>query len=440
MLLAAVLSVARASIYPIDITFKEPTLELISEGPMYSRLDAPVGGDNSMISGVVDAIPMNEGGKHTVGVVVTSDPSLEKELPNEILECQNTRTSTYRSQFFDTPSSIIYAEEIKRTGPQYVFIMVCPKSSVSQSAVRILGTVAFRNPYGYLAASSFAFLPFYGVLLVVYVLTTGFYMFLSMTFKRNLTLLHYGTIAVFVFGVLEVVCMFLLYLQLNITGVPVCCPLRALAVLSIALNALKRSGSRILLLAVAVGYGVTKNRLTFKEKVIFAAIGASYFIAAAVKDFEMDTNAVPASMESWLMIPVTVLDIITITYFYMAISETRAGLEDTMQTIKLDMYRKLTVAIGCFIAIWAVMACFSVAVYKKILPLPWEHVWVLHCFWHVAYFGLLVTIALIWSPSKNSHQLAYSFQIAMDEEEADMVDDAVAFDESDDFDDLEGSQ
>ena len=48
--------------------------------------------------------------------------------------------------------------------------------------------------------------------------------------------------------------------------------------------------------------------------------------------------------------------------------------------------------------------------------------WVLHSFWHVAYFALLVTTGVIWSPSANSHRLAYSFQIAMDEEEADAID------------------
>jgi hypothetical protein len=69
------------------------------------------------------------------------------------------------------------------------------------------------------------------------------------------------------------------------------------------------------------------------------------------------------------------------------------------------------------------------------VPLPWQWLWVLHSFWHVAYFALLVATGVIWSPSANSHLLAYSFQVTMDEEEADEVD---AFFDDEDFQD-EGS-
>ena len=34
-----------------------------------------------------------------------------------------------------------------------------------------------------------------------------------------------------------------------------------------------------------------------------AVLALLYFAAASLKDFEMDTNALPAKMETWLMIP-----------------------------------------------------------------------------------------------------------------------------------------
>ena len=147
---------------------------------MFAQDAAPLGGGVSVISVVLDAIPVNTGGTHTVGVIVTTDASLETSLPAAILDCEDVTTSTYEARFYDTPSQILFTHEVTETGPQFVLIMVCPKSDVAQSAVRLLGTVAFRNPYGYLAATSFPFLPFYGVLLAVYVITSFLYFSLAL--------------------------------------------------------------------------------------------------------------------------------------------------------------------------------------------------------------------------------------------------------------------
>ena len=430
---------------------------------MYSQEDAPMGSDASVISVMIDAIPVNSGGTHTVGVVITTDASLEQQLPAEILDCQDSVKPHYQARFFNSPSQIIFTHEVITTGPQFVLIMVCPKVDVSQSAVRLLGTVAFRNPYGYLAASSFPFLPFYGVLCAVYIVTTGIYFLLALAFKRNLTPLHYGTLAVFVFGVLEVVCMFLLYLQLNFSGFPVCCPLRPLAILSVVLNAMKRSGSRALILSVALGFSVTTDHVKWRTKASLGVLSIAYFAAAVVKDIEIDTNAVPSGMDTWLMLPVTILDVIFVVWFYIAIvsvcvlcvqrvypsclpllrcavcthppppltphpppsssqTNTKSLLENTAQTSKLAMYQKLTVAIGSFVVIWCLMAVYSIAVGKGFVNLAWQNVWLLHSFWHLAYYAILTSISLIWTPSKTSNQLAYSFQLAMDEDEADLAD------------------
>jgi hypothetical protein len=86
------------------------------------------------------------------------------------------------------------------------------------------------------------------------------------------------------------------------------------------------------------------------------------------------------------------------------------------------MYQKLTVAIGSFVVIWCLMAVYSIAVGKGFVNLAWQNVWLLHSFWHLAYYAILTSISLIWTPSKTSNQLAYSFQLAMDEDEADLAD------------------
>ena len=47
----------------------------------------------------------------------------------------------------------------------------------------------------------------------------------------------------------------------------------------------------------------------------------------------------------------------------------------------------------------------------------WQLLWLVEAFWHVLYFGLLLCIALLWSPSQNNIQYAYSEQVVFEEED-----------------------
>ena len=51
----------------------------------------------------------------------------------------------------------------------------------------------------------------------------------------------------------------------------------------------------------------------------------------------------------------------------------------------------------------------------------WDTMWVFEAFWQVLYMGVLVSIAVLWSPNQNNLQYAYSEQLSMgdDDDEAD---------------------
>ena len=113
-----------------------------------------------------------------------------------------------------------------------------------------------------MSAKAVGFLPFFGLLCGVYTLALAGYGFLAIVHRTKLTHLHFGTLAVMLFGVFESAVTFMFYLQLDITGEVACCPMRPLAVISVILNAIKRSSSRILLLSICLGYGVMFDKLS----------------------------------------------------------------------------------------------------------------------------------------------------------------------------------
>ncbi|MDC3321720.1 lung seven transmembrane receptor family protein [bacterium] len=67
---------------------------------------------------------------------------------------------------------------------------------------------------------------------------------------------------------------------------------------------------------------------------------------------------------------------------------------------------------------WIVFAIFSIMCDKKYIDLSWKMKWILHSFWHLSYFMILLVICVVWKPSEQSHQYAYSFQIPSSDAEA----------------------
>lgn len=222
---------------------------------------------------------------------------------------------------------------IRQTGPQYVMIFPCPNVAIGDG-VRLKGEVRFRNPYGYLPAQAAGFLPFFGLLAAAYIAALALYVLLALIHRAKLTHLHFGTLAVIVFGVVEVVTSFLFYLQLDITGEVACCPVRPLAVLSIVLNAIKRSTSRVLLLSICLGYGVMYDKLSVLTTSVMGAVAVLYAGFAINKDIDVAENSMPAVVSLW-NIPVLALDCVFLAWTVLALSRSVQLLGNRRQDAKL---------------------------------------------------------------------------------------------------------
>ena len=63
-------------------------------------------------------------------------------------------------------------------------------------------------------------------------------------------------------------------------------------------------------------------------------------------------------------------------------------------------------------------AIFTIMCDKNYIDLSWKMTWILHSFWHLSYFMILLVISVVWKPSEQSQQYAYSFQIPSSAAEA----------------------
>jgi len=454
----------RAAIYDIDAVYDKVGTYMYSEGPMYSKDDTPWGSKESVIRARTTArwqqIGEDASGKTigTLNVLLISDDTKNvvgyersevygEALTKKGLCCTDpvannctagrvfvsgkdvstllhlasfplTQTSTSSDDFVTT--EITYTTEVNTSGEQLVAFLLCRHDSDSEqlgTVVELSGDIEFENPYGYLAAISFGSLPFYFVMVVLYVILAVVFTRLVLKHKNEVLRLQMALLVVIFLGLFEVCIWFLFYLDLNASGRPACCPLHQFAFFAIGLNVLKRTISRCVLVAVCLGFGVVRPKLRRKTTVLICALGTAYFGLATNADIRINSSSYPVVDDFWT-VPVTILDVVFVLWIYHGLTIVIEELFRLKQTVKLEMYKTLKRVLQLFVVMWVSFALFAIAVSKGSIALSWRHQWVLHSFWHLTYYSILVAVCVVWRPSEQSNQYAYSFQIPSSAEEA----------------------
>ena len=106
--------------------------------------------------------------------------------------------------------------------------------------------------------------------------------------------------------------------------------------------------------------------------------------------------------------------------------QTIAYLEARKQTVKLQLFRRfrtVLIASVLFSVIWAVYTL--AASVKGYFKHHWQSEWSVNALWELVYLALLLAIAFLFMPSKNSQRYAYFVELATadpDDVEADDLD------------------
>jgi len=337
---------------------------------------------------------------------------------------QLTNVKTVTDMGKSAALSMQSSHTIMKTGFYFPVVSLCSVGDDIDAVIS--GQVAFVNPYGYLPASLYGFLPLYASLAIGYILLGMFFGCRSIVNRKHLLRLHLGAFLVIIVGMIECMSWFLVYLNSNRTGELTCCPVTKDARISLVLKVFKTAVSRVLLLVVSLGYGITTPKLSYSVACGVAVLALVYtgssliFEVEHMKHIEDDPSD---TMTSFWSMPVNVCDFIFLCWTYLELVKRQTELKANGQSAKLEMYNKLVKTLLAFVALWFVYAILIIASNQKYVELESSWHFLVWGFYDVMYYLGLVVICMIWLPNARSAQYAYSQQLPTEDPD-DFTDDA----------------
>ncbi|KAH9255046.1 hypothetical protein BASA81_006805 [Batrachochytrium salamandrivorans] len=313
---------------------------------------------------------------------------------------------------------IDFKSTITVTGYQYVVFVLCSKGN-AELEIEVTGQLAFRNPYGFLPARYYGYLPFLGVLASLYLLLLIAFASWSCRFRKTMLRMQWGILVVILMGFVETTTWFLTYVVMNDSGETSCCPWRTDIVFAMFAKNLKQAVSGLLVLAVALGWGVVRPNLTKRTTALVVLLGF-FYLSFSIK-FDLvrmekisNTNPEGQTESAVWAFPVALCDVVFILSIYFGLVQTSHELAVDHQEEKLKMYTTLSNTLRLWGILWFLFTVFDMCIRIGLLPFPWSLEFLLWGFWDVFFLAILVRIALIWRPTETSDRYAYSAQLPTD--------------------------
>eukprot|EP00270_Netrium_digitus_P002467 TRINITY_DN12799_c0_g1_i1.p1 TRINITY_DN12799_c0_g1~~TRINITY_DN12799_c0_g1_i1.p1 ORF type:complete len:534 (+),score=153.32 TRINITY_DN12799_c0_g1_i1:163-1764(+) len=306
---------------------------------------------------------------------------------------------------------------ITQTGMYYLWFVICDKNLGS---VSVTGSTVWKNPYGYLPGMMAPFLSFYGIMSLAYLLLGLLWFLQYIRFWKDILQLQNCITAVIFLGMSEMATWYFDFVNFNATGFRP----YGITVWAVTLGAVRKTVSRLLILVVAMGFGVVRPTLGgLSGKVLL--LGGAYFLATESLEVMQNVGAIDdlsSSERVILVLPVAILDAIIILWIFTSLSKTLALLQAKRTMHKLELYRKFTNMLALSVVVSVAWICYEF--YFKVTDQfneRWQSDWITSAFWHVLTFSLLAVICILWAPSQNSTRYAYSEDVGEDGEEAEAL-------------------
>lgn len=286
----------------------------------------------------------------------------------------------------------------------YLFMMhITPANNASFRAVIDVDMV---SSYGYLSASDYPLLVFYSILCVVYVLYGVVWLVLCFIRWRDLLRLQYWIAAVIFIGLVEKAVYVAEYESLNERGYSVPGLLIAAELVSCA----KRTIARILVVIVALGFGIVKPRLgSLLHRVI--VLGLLYFVLASIESCTraLQPKTDPSKQYLLAIVLLALLDSLVCWWVFSALVATSRTLRLRRNTTKLALYSHFTNVLAAAVVSSVLFMIWSIRYhqYEECLQ-DWKELWVDDAFWHLLFALLLFAIMVLWRPTNNNQRFAFS--------------------------------
>ncbi|KAF5466354.1 hypothetical protein F2P56_016285 [Juglans regia] len=294
--------------------------------------------------------------------------------------------------------------QIAKTGMYNMYFIHCdPKLK----GLVVDGNTIWKNPAGYLPGRMAPLMNFYGFMSFAFLILGIFWFSQYARFWREVLPLQNCITLVITLGMFEMTLWYFEYAEFNETGIRP----TGITMWAVTSGSVKRTVARLIILMVAMGYGVVRPTLGgLTSKVVM--LGVTFFVATEVLELVENVGAVSdlsGKARLFLILPVAVLDAFFILWIFTSLSATLNKLQARRMLIKLDIYRKFTNALAVAVIVSVGWICYelyfkSTDIYNE----KWQTAWIIPAFWQALSFSLLCVICALWAPSQSSTRYAYS--------------------------------
>ncbi|CRL04434.1 CLUMA_CG017519, isoform A [Clunio marinus] len=302
-------------------------------------------------------------------------------------------------------------------------LLVIPKDGIYILQLEINGkhdfnasvSMKFKGPHGFLTAKDVPMLHFYAFMCLYYILLAFIWLIFSALHWKDLLRIQFWVGAVIFLGMLEKACFYFEYQQANTNG---------FATLSLALTAelvscVKRTLSRILVLIVSMGFGITKSRLGDETNVRISVISILYFVMASSESYLRLVQTRDRSENKQLIlsaVPLALIDSMICWWIFTSLIQTIRALKLRRNIVKLRFYNHFKAVLIFGVGMSVMFMLYSIRIHK-ITECAWKNLWVDQAFWHVLFSILLTSIAFLWRPTANNQKYAFIPLLEAEEED-----------------------
>ncbi|KAL0482688.1 hypothetical protein AKO1_014380 [Acrasis kona] len=295
---------------------------------------------------------------------------------------------------------------IDKSGIYYLIIISC--QGTASSEVELVGRITIKNPYGFLDAEEFGFLPFYAVFTILYVVVGVIWGGFNAIYVRDLLKLQLYISGLYLLTLLEHAAMYYHYQHINETGI--LSPFKN--TMATALNLGRRTAMRLLVLLVCMGYGIVKDSIGGKSHAIYL-YGLSLFSVlclSEVAELYFKLHSISQGTRSLLTLPSTIADAIYYAWVLYEIRTLLKQLTVRRQTAKLTVYNKFKWILVSYVAASAIWSVYEFIINstssRQLRDSRWETNWTISAFWNLLYFVMLVLIMILMNPKSNNKRFA----------------------------------
>ena len=331
------------------------------------------------------------------------DPQYARAVQRFVVGFKDGATSAALKQRYD----------VSETGEHFLIIADCsPAASdtapVFPTGVAVDGRTVWMNPYGHLMGRLYGYLPFYAIMTGVFVIASLVWYVYYVCYYSSIAPIQHCIAAVLTLCLVESAVWLIDYYQWNDAGnrnVP-------LIVTAIMLTVSRLTLSRMLVVAVSLGWGVVRPSLgnnTWK----LVALGVLYFLCEGGLELVQRYSPLDADAEKWrlaLIVPVSVLNSVFYWWMFLSLHRLLSFLDARKQEAKLHIYKQLTAVL-----LASLLAAIAYASYQIYFSLEqkqmeaWNQLYLLdQGAPFIIYTVILLTIAALWRPSAEGKQYHYS--------------------------------